>query len=70
MSAENKANDIVCAFAQYHGFPNLMLGEAGEPSHSHFYRPARPLLPRSSFRAVKLTLPLTQLLLVLPSESQ
>ena len=29
MSAENKANDIVCAFAQYHGFPNLMLGEPG-----------------------------------------
>ena len=29
MSAENKANDIECAFAQYHGFPNLMLGEAG-----------------------------------------
>ena len=29
MSAENKANDIVCAFARYHGFPNFMLGEAG-----------------------------------------
>ena len=27
------------------------------PSHSHFYRPTRPLLPRSSFQAVKLTLP-------------
>jgi hypothetical protein len=29
MSAKNKANDIVCAFAQYHGFPNRMWGEAG-----------------------------------------
>ena len=29
MSAENKANDIVCAFAQYHGLPNFMLGEVG-----------------------------------------
>jgi len=28
MRAENEVNDIVCAFAQYHGFPNLMLGEA------------------------------------------